>query len=113
MTKYLIDENLPTDLKVWSSPEFIHILDIPECHTDSEIWKYALDHSLNILTKDADFYYRYISTLRTPKIVWFKIGNMPKPTFENFISFNWSKVEELLISERFIIVYREFIETLK
>lgn len=113
MAKYLIDENLPTDFKIWSAPEFIHILNIPDCHTDSDIWRYALDHSLIIFTKDADFYHRYISTLQSPKIVWFRIGNMPKPLFEDFISFIWNNVEELLISERFIVVYREFIEVFK
>ena len=112
MAKYLIDENLPEDLEIWSSPDFTHVLNVPNCLTDSDIWRYALDHSLIILTKDADFYHRYISTLRSPQVVWFRIGNMPKPPFKNFILHIWKNVEELLISEQFIIVYKEFIETI-
>lgn len=54
--KFLIDENLPDYLKAWSSAEFMHITKIPRSIPDKEIWKYALENSLIIVTKDSDFH---------------------------------------------------------
>lgn len=86
MAEYVIDENLRSDLDIWSSKKFIQIIDIPGCITDSHIWNHAIDHNLIILTKHTDFYHRYLSATKTPKVVWFKIGNMKKPEMESFIS---------------------------
>lgn len=112
MAEYIIDENLPGDLDIWYSERFIQIADIPNCLTDSHIWKYAINNNLTILTKDTDFYHRYLSAIRKPKVVWFKTGNMKKPEFENFISYVWKEVEQLLITENFLIVSKEYIESI-
>ncbi len=112
MATYIIDENLPGDLDIWSSEKYIHITGIPECTTDTQIWKYAIDNNLTILTKDTDFYHRYLSAINTPKVVWFKIGNMKKPEMETFISSAWKNIEQLLNTEYFLIVSKEYIESL-
>lgn len=112
MAQYIIDENLPGDLDIWSSEKFLQNIDIPYCFTDSHIWKYAIDNNLIILTKDTDFYHRYLSSIKTPKVVWFKIGNMKKPEMEMFISSVWKKVEQLLITEHFLIVTKDYIESI-
>ncbi len=112
MAEYIIDENLPQDLPIWCSGKFVHVIDIPGCITDSHIWKYAINHNLIILTKDTDFYHRYLSAINSPKVVWFKIGNMKKPEMEGFISLIWSDVEQLLITKYFLIVSKEYIEAI-
>ena len=112
MAEYLIDENLPRDLTIWSSEKFVHVIDIPGGITDSHIWKYPINHNLIILTKDTDFYHRYVSGINSPKVVWFKIGNMKKPEIEGFISLVWSEAEQLLITKYFLIVSKEYIEAI-
>lgn len=112
MAEYIIDENLPRDFVIWSSEKFIHIIDIPDCRTDSHIWMHAIHNNLIILTKDTDFYHRYLSKINTPKVVWFKIGNMKKPELEAFISSVWKDVEQLLSTEYFLIVTKDYIESI-
>jgi len=55
MLKYLIDANLPYYFGLWNSPEFIHIHDIDETWSDDNIWEFAKENNLIIITKDADF----------------------------------------------------------
>lgn len=72
MVKYLIDENLPFFFPVLKTESFIHISQFPLIEGDSDIWTYALQHNLIIITKDADFYYRYLSSNVYPKVIWLK-----------------------------------------
>ncbi|HET7118962.1 MAG TPA: DUF5615 family PIN-like protein [Hanamia sp.] len=73
--KYVIDENLPDYLKAWSSEEFLHVTKITKSISDKEIWKYALENDLIILTKDTDFHERILYRDPPPKVILFKIGN--------------------------------------
>jgi predicted nuclease of predicted toxin-antitoxin system len=36
--------------------------------SDGDIWNYAIDNNLTIITKDVDFYYRYLSSSKSPKL---------------------------------------------
>lgn len=110
MPKFLIDENLPDDLQIWSSSDFIHTKNIPSLAADLEIWQHAISHSLIILKKDTDFYYRHLSGKNSPRIVWFRTRNMTKPILDKFIGHVWLEIEKLIVIERFLIVYREYIE---
>ena len=101
MPEHIIDENLPGDINIWSSDRFIQINDIPDCSTDSHIWRHAIDNNLTILTKDTDFYHRYLAAINTSKVVWFKIGNMKKLELENFIATVWKDIERLLKNKYF------------
>lgn len=103
MVKYIIDENLPVDFSFWNNPSFCHVTDLAESMTDSDIWNYAIENTLIIITKDTDFYYRYLSTLKVPKIVWFKTGNMKKREMEKFIIPVWNDIENLLKSYSFVL----------
>jgi len=58
--KFLIDENLPDCLKIWSSADFLHVTKILKSIPDKEIWKFALENNLIILTKDTDFHERIL-----------------------------------------------------
>lgn len=73
--KYVIDENLPDYLKAWSSEEFLHVTKITKSISDKEIWKYALENDLIIVTKDTDFHERTLYRDPPPKVILFKIGN--------------------------------------
>lgn len=112
MARFLIDENLPADLDIWSSKEFLHVNSIPDCDTDSSIWSYAIANNLIILTKDTDFYHRYLSHISKPKVVWFRIGNMIKSDLEIFVAGIWARIINLLQTEQFLIVTKQHIEAL-
>jgi predicted nuclease of predicted toxin-antitoxin system len=59
MTRYLIDENLPYYFSLWNNKMFIHVNDLPSVKTDNEIWEYAKENNLIIVTKDSDFSNRH------------------------------------------------------
>lgn len=78
MVKYLIHENLPLFLQVWDSKRFIHVAHLPFIDLDADIWEYALKNELITVTKDADFYYRYLSSKQYPKVIWIRTVNFKK-----------------------------------
>lgn len=53
--RYLIDENLPSKINVWKTDGFIHVTEINVAMDDFDIWTYALENKLTIVTKDGDF----------------------------------------------------------
>ena len=110
MVKYLIDENLPLFFPVRKAEEVIHVDQLPQIDLDSDIWEYALKNEPVILTKDSDFYYRYLSSKEYPKVVWIRTGNLKKSQFNLFIESVWHDVEEMLFYSSFIIVNEEKIQ---
>ena len=78
--KLLLDANLSFRLapKLLSHfEECFHVdhvgLNLPAQHI--EIWTYALDHNLMIVTNDSDFYYLLNQKGFPPKIILLKTGN--------------------------------------
>jgi len=69
--KFLVNVNLPKYFSFFNSPEFIHVVDLNPKMTDKEISDYALKNSLIILTKDVDFYLKFISESSAPQIIYF------------------------------------------
>jgi len=53
--KYLIDVNLPRYFSLWAGEEYEHVVNIDDEMQDSEVWQYAKENNLTIVTKDADF----------------------------------------------------------
>lgn len=43
--------------------------------SDEEVWRYALDNALTIVSKDSDFHQRSLLFGHPPKVVWVQIGN--------------------------------------
>ncbi len=72
MFSYLIDENLPSTLPFWNKIKFIHVSNLTGVNSDTEVWRYAFINELVIVTKDADFYFRYLSSSFTPKVIWIR-----------------------------------------
>ena len=110
MAIYLIDENLPAFLPFWNNKRFIHVSELPDINSDTGIWKYAKINKLIIVTKDSDFYDRYLSAKETPKVIWIRTGNMNNNLFNLFIKMIWEEAEEMLIYSSFIIIDEEKIE---
>ncbi|MEO6638614.1 MAG: DUF5615 family PIN-like protein [Ginsengibacter sp.] len=111
--KYLIDENLPDCLSLWSSKDFLHVKSISKSIPDKEIWKFALDNNLIILTKDTDFHERILYKDPPPKVVLFRLGNTSISYLENFLNVHWKEILEQIKIAKLVIVYNDKIEGLK
>lgn len=78
-SRLLFDENLSPRLPAALAPLFDgsrHVRDIGlKGKTDQEIWRFAADQGLTIVTKDDDF--RGMSLLygAPPKVIWLIVGN--------------------------------------
>ena len=110
MPKYLIDANLPYKFSLWQKDGFIHIADINPFWSDTEIWNYAKEHNLIIVTKDADFSNRIIITNPPPKVIYLKIGNMKIQELHSFLNSIWSKLEQEIENHKLIIVHQDYME---
>ncbi len=51
--KYLVDEKFPDYLKTWSSENFLHVTKIRKSISDKEMWEFAIDKDLIVLTMDS------------------------------------------------------------
>jgi predicted nuclease of predicted toxin-antitoxin system len=77
--KFLVDAQLPPALaRVLESHghDAKHVMDINmHADNDTEIWDYALDQDMAVVTKDEDFVHRFSQGGASPVIVWLRIGN--------------------------------------
>ena len=110
MIKYIIDANLPYYFSLWKGEEYQHVIDINPDMKDSEIWKYARENNLTIVTKDADFSDRVLLNNPPPRVIHIKLGNMKMKAFHNAIDNIWDEVLTMSREYKLIRVYKEKIE---
>jgi predicted nuclease of predicted toxin-antitoxin system len=108
--RYLVDANLPYYFSVWNGPDFVHAKDLDDQWSDSEIWRYALEHDLTIVTKDADFSDRVMVTDPPPRVIHVKLGNLRMRDFHRAISAVWPEACELSRSCRLVRIFTDRIE---
>jgi predicted nuclease of predicted toxin-antitoxin system len=77
--KFLIDNQLPASLAnllVSLGHEALHVLDVGLAAAgDHDIWRYAAENALVIVTKDEDFSRRNVNLDPVPRVVWVRLGN--------------------------------------
>ncbi len=110
MPRYLIDANLPYYFSVWHGPDFVHVKDLNEEWKDSEVWAYAKQHGLIIVSKDADFSDRVLLSQPPPRVIHVKLGNMKIGAFHHAISKVWDKVDELSQRCKLVQIFHDRIE---
>jgi len=110
MARYLIDVNLPRYFSLWSSEEYEHVINTNDEMKDIEIWRYAMEHDLIIVSKDADFSDLILLHDPPPRVVHIKLGNMKIREFHQNISKIWDEVCLLSKEYKLIRVYRDRIE---
>ncbi len=76
MPRFLIDVNLPYQFSLWSGDDYMHVRDLGETWSDSQIWAYARDRDLVIVSKDTDFSDRLMVSVPPPRVIHIRIGNM-------------------------------------
>ena len=84
--KLLFDQNLAPALVQRLAdvfPESQHVRDAGlERVPDSQVWQFALEHGLAIVTRDSDFQERSQIAAVAPRIVWIRRGNCPTDEIE-------------------------------
>ncbi|NOZ53967.1 MAG: hypothetical protein GXP08_12710 [Gammaproteobacteria bacterium] len=110
MSKYLIDVNLPSRFSVWASDEYEHVVHINDELKDSEIWDYAKENNLTIVTKDTDFSDMIMLNNPPPRVIHIKIGNMKMKEFHQLITRIWNDICTLSESFKLIRVYSDKME---
>ena len=89
--KFLIDENLPDNVNIWSSKDFLHVTKIGNSLKDSSIWDIAEKNNSIILTKDTDFHERMLYRTPPPKVTLFKLGNTLASFSQKFLKQRWGR----------------------
>lgn len=105
MPGYIIDENLPV-LPFWKGDDFIHASRFTFT-SDTQIWQFAIEQEMTIITKDSDFYFRHLSSKHLPKVVWLRTGNMTKKELNAFMEKMWDEILQLLQQSSFVTIYED------
>lgn len=110
MANFLVDVNLPYYFSLWNSDLYIHQKDINDTWTDEEIWKYATENNLTIITKDVDFSNKIMLRQPPPKVIHIRFGNMKMKDFHAVIARVWDEVLILNKDYKLVNVFVDRIE---
>ncbi|CAM2851102.1 Predicted nuclease, contains PIN domain, potential toxin-antitoxin system component [Flavobacterium succinicans] len=110
MLKFLIDVNLPYHLSIWNSDYFIHQKNINDEWFDEQIWVYAKENNLTIITKDVDFSNKMMLSNPPPKVIHIRFGNMKMKDFHENICKVWDSVVEMNARHKLVNVFKDRIE---
>jgi predicted nuclease of predicted toxin-antitoxin system len=102
MAKFLIDVNLRYYFSLWNSPDYFHQKDINDEWADEQIWKFATEHHLTIITKDSDFSNKILLHTPPPKVMHIRFGNMKMKDFHEHMVKLWE--DALILNQNFKLV---------
>ena len=99
--KLLFDQNLSRKLP-WQLrdiyPESRHVTEVGMAEaSDSEIWRYAKEMGLTIVSKDTDFQQRSLLYGSPPKFIWLRVGNCSTADIESLLRRSSPTVHTFLI----------------
>lgn len=110
MARFLIDANLPNRFALWHSQDFELVADHDDTWPDASVWEYARANDLSIVTKDADFSDRIMSSTPPPRVIHLRIGNMRLLELRAFLTRTWPQIDQLSRSYKLLIVHTGYIE---
>lgn len=110
---FFVDVNLPNRFNFFNSPLFTHIVDIDPFMTDEQIWNYAIENDKVILTKDADFYDKFMYSEVSPKVIYFQLGNLSLKELHLYFMNNWDEIISHLEDGSMIVVQKDQIKVIK
>jgi len=111
--KFLVDVNLPKHFSFFNSPDFQFVNDINLSATDTFIWNYALENNLTIITKDTDFYSRFLLEEKAPKIIHIQLGNCSLKELHTHFENHWFACKEQIQSSNFVSLQETKIEVIR
>jgi predicted nuclease of predicted toxin-antitoxin system len=110
--QFLVDVNLPKKFSFFHTPDFQFVVDLDRTMTDSAVWEYALEHELVILTKDVDYYLRFLGSEQKAKVVYFRLGNKTLSALHEYFEQNWERITDLLAVHSLVIAYIDHFDCL-
>lgn len=110
MARFLVDVNLPYYFSLWNTEDYIHQKDIDDEWTDEQIWVYAKENAMTIITKDSDFSNKILLHQPPPKVIHIRFGNMKMKDFHETVSKLWEEVLPLNDTYKLINVFKDRIE---
>jgi predicted nuclease of predicted toxin-antitoxin system len=113
MPRFLIDVNLPYRFSLWAGDDYVHMRDIGETWTDTQIWQYAREQDFIIVSKDTDFSDRVMVSNPPPRVVQIRFGNMRMRDFHTLITSLWPRIVALSETNRLVRVYQDRIEAVE
>lgn len=96
----LFDQNLSPRLARSLSDLFplsIHVREV-DLHnaSDDVVWRFAADHRLSIVSKDADFHQMSLVFGQPPKVIWIRTGNCSTSDVEHLIRSRKPEIDRFL-----------------
>ena len=110
MKGFLFDENLPAQLSFSPKLPIVPVFKAGRNPSDSQIWEFARENALVIVSKDADFSQRIITHAPPPWVVHLRFGNLRKNEFHALLARVWPQIETLLQSHKLVNVYSDYLE---
>lgn len=110
MKGFLLDENLPLRLTFSPRLPVVAFSQVGRNPSDSQIWDFAQQHELVIVSKDADFSDRIMMQSPPPWVVHLRFGNLRRKEFHALLARVWPQVEALLKSHKLVNVYADRLE---
>lgn len=110
MARFLIDVNLPYYFSLWNGEDYEHVHDLNDQWTDRQIWDYAREKDLVIVSKDADFSDRVMLSAPPPRFVHVCLGNMKMREFHAVLTRHWPWILENISRFRMLRIYADRIE---
>jgi predicted nuclease of predicted toxin-antitoxin system len=110
MKGFFFDENLPSRIRLVPSLLLIPATELGASPTDSQLWEFARQRELVIVSKDADFSERIILHAPPPWVVHLRFGNLRRNEFHALLVRVWPQVETLLKTHKLVNVYADRVE---
>jgi len=110
MKGFLFDQNLPSRIRFSPRLPLVPLSDIGSNPTDTQVWDFARQHGLVIVSKDADFSERIIVSTPPPWVVHLRFGNLRRSEFHTHLARSWPQVEAMLKTHKLVNVYRDRVE---
>lgn len=92
---------MPYRVSLWATSAYLHVRDLNEEWTDTQIWEYAKGQQLTIITKDADFSDRMLLS-NPPRVIHLKLGNLRMRELHTTLAKIWPDV--CILSEQYKLV---------
>lgn len=111
MMHLLIDENLPASLADHLPVSCSHATDFGGQPTDQQLWAHAREMQWVILTRDSDFFDRFMLEGPPPKVIWVRLGNIRRRDLEAMMCRLWPRLASLLADVDLIEVHKGSLES--
>jgi predicted nuclease of predicted toxin-antitoxin system len=98
---------------LWNHPDFLHLKNLDDSWPDEQVWEYARQHNLTIITKDSDFSPRILLRQPPPKVIHLRFGNLRMNEFHQYLTSVWPQLSQLSNEYKLVNVFHGRLEGVK